>query len=248
MGGLMRALADHAYWLLPLTVLVILLSSFVDRPLALWFKSADPQDIAFFVDLNDSGNSQWYLVPTGILGLGCLLMAARMAFERRRRVIRWIGGASLFVFTAVAVSGLVVNVLKVIFARARPRLLFNEGEYGWHFFRLGSDFNSFPSGHANTMIALALALGCLVPRARPAFLIVAVPLAFARVVNTNHFLSDVIAGAVVAVLTTEALHRAFAARGWVFQDGRHGRRPKPEGRWALARLLRPVRRFGRLWP
>jgi membrane-associated phospholipid phosphatase len=242
-----RWLVGHAYWLLPLTALVLAFSAYVDRPVARFFKASDPRDVAFFVALNDGGNSQWYLVPAGILAILSFGAAALLAVDRRR-VLRWIGEASLFLFASVAVSGIVVNVLKLIFARSRPRVLFSRDEYAWHFFHAGSDVNSFPSGHANTMIALALALAYLVPRARWLFLTIAVPIAFARVVNTNHYLSDVIAGSAVAVLTAPLIHAWFAQRGWVFELRPKGARVKAEGRLALARLARPLRPFGRLWP
>lgn len=242
-----RWLRGHAWWLLPLVAIELVLIAYVDRPMAYFFKATDPRDVAFFVAVNDGGNSKWYLVPTALGALFCLGMASRMAVHRRR-LLRWIGEASLFLFASVAISGLTINLLKMIFARARPRLLFRHEEYSWHFFNLGSDINSFPSGHANTMIALALALGFLMPRLRWFFLILAVPVAFARVVNTNHYLSDVIAGAAVAVLMAPVIKNWFAARGWVFKSGIRGSRVKAEGRLVLARALRPFRRFARPSP
>ncbi len=241
-----RWLVGRAWWLLPLAAMVLILVGFVDRPVAYFFKAADRQDIAFFIAVNDGGNSKWYLVPTGVAAILCLWAASRLA-SGRQRLLRWIGQASLFLFASVAVSGLTVDLLKVIFARARPRLLFGREEYTWHFFSMGSDINSFPSGHANTMIALALALGFLVPRLRWLFLILAIPVAFARVVNTNHYLSDVIGGAAVAVLTAPLVRDWFARRGWVFRSGAAGVRLKAEGRIVRARMLRPFRRFSRLW-
>ena len=241
-----RWVVGHAWWLLPLAAVTLILVGFVDRPMAHFFKAADRQDIAFFIAVNDGGNSKWYLVPTGVAALFCLGAASRLAIGRQR-LLRWIGQASLFLFASVAVSGLTVNLLKVIFARARPRLLFGREEYTWHFLNMGSDINSFPSGHANTMIALALALGLLVPRLRWLFLTIAIPVAFARVVNTNHYLSDVICGAAVAVLTAPLVRDWFARRGWVFRAGASGVRLKAEGRIVRARVLRPFRRCSRLW-
>jgi len=241
-----RWLAGHAWWLLPLAALVLILVGFVDRPIAYFFKSADRHDIAFFIAVNDGGNSKWYLVPTGVAAILCLVAASGMALGRQR-LLRWIGQASLFLFASVAVSGLTVDLLKLIFARARPRLLFGREEYTWHFFNMGSDINSFPSGHANTMIALALALGFLAPRLRWLFLTIAIPVAFARVANTNHYLSDVIGGAAVAVLMAPVVRNWFAKRGWVFRVGASGVRLKTEGRIVRARVLRPFRRFSRLW-
>jgi len=241
-----RWLFGRAWWLLPLAAIVLILVGFVDRPVAYFFKAADRQDIAFFVAVNDGGNSKWYLVPTGVAAILCLWTASRLAIGGQR-LLRWIGQANLFLFASVAVSGLTVDLLKVIFARARPRLLFGREEYTWHFFNIGSDISSFPSGHANTMIALALALGFLVPRLRWLFLTIAIPVAFARVVNTNHYFSDVLGGAAVALIMAPLVREWFVRRGWVFKAGAGGVQIKPEGRLVRARLLRPFRPFSRFW-
>jgi undecaprenyl-diphosphatase len=114
-----------------------------------------------------------------------------------------------FLFAAVAVSGLTVDLLKVIFGRARPKLLFAAGTYDFSWLGLGADHWSFPSGHAATAAALMTALWCLWPRHVLFYVILAAIVAASRVAIGAHYLSDVMMGAFVAVLVTRALAAIF---------------------------------------
>src|SRR5205823_2457834 len=69
-----------------------------------------------------------------------------------------------FVFVSIAASGIVVNILKAIFGRARPKLLFAHADYYFGWWGFQADYWSFPSGHAVTIVALAAALYFLWPR------------------------------------------------------------------------------------
>ena len=114
-----------------------------------------------------------------------------------------------FLFAAVAVSGLLVDLLKVIFGRARPKLLFAAGVYDFGWLGFSADHWSFPSGHAATAAALMTALWCLWPRHVLFYVALAAVVAVSRVVIGAHYLSDVVMGAFVAVLTTRALAALF---------------------------------------
>jgi undecaprenyl-diphosphatase len=118
----------------------------------------------------------------------------------------------VWIFSAVAVSGLAANALKIVFGRARPRLI--ESDYGMAWFRFGADWASFPSGHSNTAFAIALALAALWPGWRRPLLVAAAIVAASRVVIGAHYLSDTLAGAALAVLTTVLLQRWFRRKGW----------------------------------
>ena len=53
-----------------------------------------------------------------------------------------------FVFVSIAASGLTVNLLKIVFGRARPKLLLGSDDYVFGLFGFQADYWSFPSGHA----------------------------------------------------------------------------------------------------
>jgi membrane-associated phospholipid phosphatase len=107
----------------------------------------------------------------------------------------------------VAVSGIAADLLKMLFGRARPRLFFQQGVYGFDLLRVEHAWISFPSGHAATAASAALTLSLLFPRFRAVFLCAGTVIALSRVVLTQHYLSDVIAGAFLGVSTVLFLYR-----------------------------------------
>ena len=72
--------------------------------------------------------------------------------------------AAANLFSGIAVSGILVDILKVIVGRPRPKLLFSAGSYEFSWIGLNADHWSFPSGHAATAAALMAALWCLWPQ------------------------------------------------------------------------------------
>jgi len=132
-------------------------------------------------------------------------------YSQLLRKYAWI---SLFLFASIAVSGLLIDILKVIFARYRPVMLYEAGKYGFTFFKFSpARVLSFPSGHANTIFALMTALCLIVPRYRFIFLAIAILVAANRVIIGAHFLSDVIAGAYLGVITPLYFKAFFLSRG-----------------------------------
>jgi lipid A 4'-phosphatase len=177
----------------------------IDRPIADFFHADDGALQRFFGVVQRFGLGWPYLL---ISGLAFLLL--RWGGQWRRlgqwnasmRAAAFIPG---FVFAAIAVSGLVVDLLKVAVGRSRPKLLFAAGDYNFSWLGWRADHWSFPSGHAATAAALMTALWCLWPRPLWLYVAGAALIAIARVVTGQHYLSDVVAGAVIAVLVTRGL-------------------------------------------
>jgi len=61
--------------------------------------------------------------------------------------------------------------------------------------------HSFPSGHTATAFAGAMVLSVLVPRAAPAFFVLAAAIAYSRLYVGVHFPLDVVGGAVIGLAT-----------------------------------------------
>jgi membrane-associated phospholipid phosphatase len=106
----------------------------------------------------------------------------------------------------------VTMLLKVVFARYRPALLFDDGLYGFGFFKAGYWFNSFPSGHAATAFGFLVALALARPRWRVPCVTGAVLLGLSRVLINAHFLSDVLAGALLGATAAVLFARLFIPR------------------------------------
>ncbi|NJC06226.1 membrane-associated phospholipid phosphatase [Sphingomonas kaistensis] len=92
------------------------------------------------------------------------------------------------------------GVVKAMVDRTRPEAAARRGDY---VLREGerqeSDFNSFPSGHTAGAVAVAMAVGRDHPGARwPAFALGTLTGA-AQVVRSRHYISDVVAGAVIGI-------------------------------------------------
>lgn len=114
-----------------------------------------------------------------------------------------------FLFLSLSASGLISTLIKWLVGRYRPVMLLNENLFGFTYFGIGHEWTSFPSGHAVTAFSAAAAVSILCPRAGiPAF-IIAASIGVTRVILTSHFLSDVIAGAGIGILSTLAVKYYF---------------------------------------
>jgi membrane-associated phospholipid phosphatase len=89
--------------------------------------------------------------------------------------------------------------IKDFFGRLRPHQLIERNDWTHIWFAGG---NSFPSGHNAFFWGLFLPLAYLYPKYRIPLLIVPVFIAFARIDENYHFLSDVLGGIALAALIT----------------------------------------------
>ncbi len=227
-----------------LAVCALLIVS-VDRPVSLAMQELGPTADAVFEALTDLGKSDGWLWGSGLLAIYLGWRRWGAIGRMKRALTGWGAQASLFFFVAVAGSGIVTNLFKVLFGRARPRMLERQEVYGFQPISFDPDFHSFPSGHANTLMAAGLVLALFLPRYRVPLILAGFGLGFTRVAVNAHYVSDVIAGAALAVVTTLWLRDACARRGWVFVRGRDGKvRLAAPGR--LARL-RAKRWLASLW-
>ena len=112
--------------------------------------------------------------------------------------------ACLEATAAFITAGVLAQMVKHLIGRPRPRML---AEGIQHFGpTLASGLDSFPSGHAATAFAAALALSMHYPKLSPAFMFTAAFIAVSRIFNGSHFPVDVLGGvffglAVGAVIT-----------------------------------------------
>jgi len=89
------------------------------------------------------------------------------------------------------------RLIKIIVGRGRPGTL----EEAFRFFVLDSHFDSFPSGHAAISMSLFGSLAVLYPKWRYPLLALGALLPLSRVVLGKHYLSDVIGGEFIGLLT-----------------------------------------------
>lgn len=147
-----------------------------------------------FILLTDLGKSTWYII---------LSLMTYLIWRTNRPVL---ARAGLFIFSTTILSGVLINIIKVIFGRARPRLYIDENIYGFFWFKLDVLYRSFPSGHATTAMAVWLAFALLFPKYRFALIAVGVLIALSRVIIGEHYLSDVLIGGYIGAMTTLILY------------------------------------------
>jgi membrane-associated phospholipid phosphatase len=111
----------------------------------------------------------------------------------------------IFKFSVVSLasligSGVFVRLLKWGIGRSRPCLWLESGFQAFSPFSFLSEYNAFPSGHAQTAFTIAFLLSLLIPRGRAVFFIAASFVALSRVVLLKHWPSDVLIGSAIGML------------------------------------------------
>jgi membrane-associated phospholipid phosphatase len=118
---------------------------------------------------------------------------------------------------SLAAASVILHTIKILLGRRRPRDELELDLYGFRpvIFDLRSD--SFPSGHALTICCVAVVLSAAIPGLAVLWFAIAVWLGLTRALLNSHFLSDVLVGAGIALITTrEVLLNFFPglARPW----------------------------------
>ena len=124
---------------------------------------------------------------------------------------------SLAFIASLTVGSAVLHSIKLVLGRRRPRDDMEMGLYGFVPFAFNTDFNSFPSGHALTIFCVGVIFTCVWPWAWPCWFAIAAFLSGVRALLTAHFLSDVLIGGGIGLITArEVLLLGFPgfAPGW----------------------------------
>ena len=182
-----------------------------------------------FGDITDFGKSGWLLWPLFALLLGLAVTAALTPARFTQLIITSLALRLWFLFVAIAVPGLAANVIKRI-GRARPFVTGSADPFAFSWLDFRAAYASFPSGHATTACAAAVAFGVLWPKTRPFLWAYAAAIALSRVVISAHYPSDVVGGAMLGALGAILVRNWFAARRLVFvvcTDGRVNVLPGP---------------------
>jgi dolichol-phosphate mannosyltransferase len=182
-----------------------------------------------FGDITDFGKSGWLLWPLFALLLGLAVTAALTPARFTQLIITSLALRLWFLFVAIAVPGLAADVIKRI-GRARPFVTGSADPFAFSWLDFRAAYASFPSGHATTACAAAVAFGVLWPKTRPFLWAYAAAIALSRVVISAHYPSDVVGGAMLGALGAILVRNWFAARRLVFvvcTDGRVNVLPGP---------------------
>lgn len=180
------------------TVLALLAGGVDAAAIKLAHRSLPPELHEFFGAVSEVANARLLF----IVAL-CAYGVSRVAEEwstARRRLPYWahVKQGSLLMLLTLLLGGVVTLALKHLVARARPSMLIELGYYGVATPFSGTPFNSFPSSHAFTAFAASYVLAYALPTWRTPLHVLAALAAFFRVLTLEHFLSDVLASALIA--------------------------------------------------
>ena len=171
--------------------------------------------------LTDFGKDEYVLAVLAALLIAVAIVSPALR-GIQRSLLLGLGTRLQFIFFAVAVSNLVTEVLKYCIGRGRPFVGGEANAFHFSHFAGNPAYYSFPSGHATTAFALALAVSAIWPQARVAMAIYALIIAMSRLVLLAHHPSDVVAGAMVGIVGTVFVRYWFAARRLGFAIQRDG--------------------------
>ena len=192
-----------------------------------------------FFFITDYGLSDWVLIPT--LAVFILAVPAALLLKRLPRLVAVeVALLSAFVFLGVGVPGLIAALLKRLIGRGRPDEFDNVGAFSFQNIVNDWNFQSFPSGHTTTAIALAFVIGFLWPRLFPLFFVIGAVVGISRVPVGMHYPTDVFGGLVVGMLGAYLVRNLFARRRWLFTTRPDGR-IVPRGLPALRRAVQRAR-------
>jgi undecaprenyl-diphosphatase len=204
-----------------------------------WFRAA-------FEEITRFGLSGWFLIPCGVVLLVLAAVTSPLLTTAAQAVLAATGARFGFVFLAIGLPGLFVSIVKRLIGRARPFVGGHEDPFAYVPFSWHPAFASMPSGHATTAVTAAIAIGAIWPRTRIVMWLYAVAIMVSRVAVLAHHPSDVLGGALVALIGTYLLRRWFAARGLVFRASDLAAKPAPSFARVMAALRQSMapRNFG----
>lgn len=239
-------------------VLVLLAAGFLDAASVGWAKGLPPWLRGLARTLTDIGQSHWSLVPSGVVLILFFLGDWRRVTPTLRLAWLEVAALAVFVFAAVAGSGLFVDLVKLLVGRGRPAGFFENGAFSFSPLTFGYLHASFPSGHSTTLGAL-----CVVFLSMPfgrswriGVVTVFALLATTRILVGAHYPSDVATGFLVGASFAYVVALLLAGAGFSLRpngrslpriDLRHLRRAwaRPGGGRALWRAAAEALRPGR---
>ena len=178
----------------------------IDRPVALYFHAhANWELVKIAHAMTEIANPGIWLTGSGLLFL----------FWRFIRPNAVRAAQAGFIFLCDALGAGIAELLEKPLGRSRPALLFEHGDYAFAPLRFLHHFNSFPSDHAASAVAMGVAFGFLFPRWRWPLAALGLLIALTRVVITAHYLGDALTGAAIGTAMVLAIHAAFRQRGWL---------------------------------
>ena len=183
----------------PLVVLAVLISvRFLDAHIALTVMEI-LRSYPFFQNSTSNIPDILFLLVCG----GSTLLWMNYFYLKRKAIINDLRRFSLLAASALPTAYFLKYLCKLLFGRTNTRVwLFSMVSDKFHWFHGGGNFGGFPSGHMTVFSAFFAAAWIYYPRCRYISVGIMLLLTTALIGTDYHFLSDIIAGAYLGLLTT----------------------------------------------
>lgn len=176
-------------------LLVILSYFFIDRQVADFAYTHDQQMLdKFFISLTYISSFLFILAPV-IIVMAILKLARTGSISKFSNV-------SLVASINLLVADSIKDDLKYVFGRYWPETWVNNNPswisnhaYGFHWFKLGQGYQSFPSGHTTIVFAFMSVFWIMYPKLRWLCVVTCGSVVVGLIAMNYHFVSDVLAGA-----------------------------------------------------
>ncbi len=204
-----RAHTQIARWpLIGVVCLVLIAALLSDHAIAAWARTLPPVLREIAPVLTALGTSGYMFAGSALVAFAAWWLGRSTRKSRLRAKLSRVVEGALYFFLTTAAAGLLVQIVKRAVGRVRPRIAGDGSSFTFHPFTMVNGYASFPSGHAASSFAAATALGLIVPRWRVAFYLAASAIAVCRIVENEHYASDVVSGAVLGLTVSLTLARA----------------------------------------
>ena len=131
-------------------------------------------------------------------GFFCILIGLLLFILKKRTL-------GVMVIVTYALSGIIAQVLKYFIIEARPAVLLRDSTYRYFIDDVTlHNLHAFPSGHTASAFALAATLSFAARNKNISFLFLvgAILVGYSRVYLAQHFMNDVLAGAVIGIISS----------------------------------------------
>ncbi|MGB6976035.1 MAG: phosphatase PAP2 family protein [Gammaproteobacteria bacterium] len=185
--------------LLLCAALVVICYYYVDRPVAFWVHDQHFRQYPLLKYFTFIPNYIAALVP--IIYIGFIIL---YAFG----IDRYFTRVMLAIANSVVIAIFLKTVSKIMFGRywaetwigKNPSLIKNKA-YGFHFFRMGNSYGSFPSGHTTVIMAAMTVLWIAYPKLRLLYVLLVAIVIVGLVGKNDHFVGDTLGGLFLGGLT-----------------------------------------------
>ncbi len=196
-----------AYGGLVVLTSVVVMILFIDLPLAIYLRESGWALVRPALDtIGELGRAEGWVAAAVLLYIVSLWGRQKAGAAEWWA---WLGRYCLLLLASLAATGATIHLLKALVGRSRPSAFFSDGLYGLGRVAEGRPWDSFPSGHTQVAVTVAVVLALALPSLRLPILTAAALVGFSRMVSGAHYLSDVLVSALLCSLIVLALSRLF---------------------------------------